>query len=519
MSSSTRAGRGRRRLTSTITAVLLLLAVACTPSSGSDASGGSESPTSSQITVGFGRVVPHLDRTIIDGGWDTLYTVSDPLFKIGDQGELLPGLVQSWESVDENTTRLELRQDVTFSSGEAFNAEALKTTIDRMLNEYQDLSLMPTLRGMEVVDEYTAKLLHDPQTALLQSLAAFVQVYSPEQINNDPESLKTAPIGTGPYEVTSYESGRQVHLQARDDYWGADADEWGQPSIDEVIIRYGLEEGVRLAGLRSGELDIVQDLTPATAQELEEGMRLTLPNPELYFLRFGLSDPLTSDPQVREAISLAIDKAALNSIFLGEGTPASQMWPQHVPGWVDRGPIPKPDLATARELITAAGVEGQQLEMVYSTEYKTGIGPMSEALAEMIEQTGLEVSPMTNLDGTTYRERIRVDDTPLPPPPLLTLSVGHERFAPASAIQSRVTCGGSLSAYCNEEADSLLSSAIAADSQEERTNILQQWMDLVDQENTIIPLIAPPLFWGTSEQLEVPPPPFPYLDPASWELN
>ncbi len=127
-------------------------------------------------------------------------------------------------------------------------------------------------------------------------------------------------------------------------------------------------------------------------------MRVVRPSPETFFLSFGLKDKFTSDPRVREAINLAIDREALNAPFLGMGEPLTQMWHSQIAGWADRGPVPEIDLERARQLIKQAGAEGTEMEMFYSTSYKAGIGLVSEAVAAMIEDIGIKVK-LTDLEG------------------------------------------------------------------------------------------------------------------------
>jgi ABC-type transport system substrate-binding protein len=66
---------------------------------------------SSSITIATFRDVPHLDRTKLDGGLLEHYSLTDSLFRIDANGNLLPGIVDSWEQINLGRTRLMLRQD------------------------------------------------------------------------------------------------------------------------------------------------------------------------------------------------------------------------------------------------------------------------------------------------------------------------------------------------------------------------------------------------------------------------
>lgn len=460
-----------------------------------------QSDEASSMTFITNREVPHLDRSQNSGGNILTNNLMDPLIKVAANGEIHPGLIDSWEQIDEGRMRLTLRQDVTFSNGEKFNAEALKVNMERWF----DVSIFNNLRGVsaaEVVDEYTVDLVHEPQSqmSLLSELGLFVFMFSPRQITEDPDSLQTAPISTGPYKIVNYEPGREALLVAREDYWGNDVEGWGAPSIKNVTVRWGVDPGVGLAALQAGEVDLVQQLTPENAALLSEDMRVIRPSPEMFFLRFGFKDKFTSDPRVREAINLAIDREALNAPFLGMGEPATQIWHSQVAGWTERDQV-EPDLERAKELIKEAGADGAEMQMVFSTPYKTGIGLVSQVVAAMIEDTGIKVK-MTDMDGTRFREYIRkLDDTA----PLSTISIGYDGPAAPDFAAGRISCTGTLSTYCNEEVDQLLQMARNATGAEENREILQEMMDLIEEDLGVIPLISPPLIWGKSADLNVTP--------------
>jgi peptide/nickel transport system substrate-binding protein len=470
----------------------------------------------SSITISSYRDVPHLDRHKVGGGELDALTIVDPLIVVDGEGNVHPGLAEKWEAIDEGRLRLTLRQDVTFSDGEKLNAQAVKLNLDRRI-ELTTSSNLKNLTGAEVVDEYTIDLLHKPQPlqGLLAELGIFAFIYSPRQINDDPASIETAPIGTGPYKVVSYDPAREVKLVARDDYWGANVEGWGTPSINNLTIRFGVEPGVAFAGLRAGEVHLVQQLTPENAQLVSEDMRIVRPSPELFFLRFGFKDKYTSNPKVREAINLAIDREALNAPFLGMGEPATQLWHSQISGWADRGPVPQPDVERAKELIKEAGAEGAELNFAYSTAYKPGIGLVSQAVAGMIEEIGLKVK-MIDMDGTRYREYMRELDSP---EPLSTISVGYDYPEPTDQVRARIGCGATMSTYCNKEVDKLLDEAGAAADAEKRKEILQKMMDVVAADNGVIPLISPPLIWGKSANLEVTPSYGFTMDVKAWKLK
>jgi len=523
--SSTPIGHRSRfaRAAGLLTSLVLMVAAcgsAAPPEQGAQSPGANGTPAgalATKITVAWAEDQPaDLDRQIGARGsvTDQMYVVTDPIMKIGVDGSLTPGLAESWTDVDASTLRIKLRQDVTFSDGAKFDANAFKASMDRLLSPESraGASSFPTLHEVKVVDPYTVDLIHDPNITLAKEVALSAYMYSPKQMAESPDSIKTGPIGTGPYVVKSYQSGSSLVLQARDDYWGKDV--FANPTIKDVDIRFGLEPRVRLAMLQSGEAQLAMNISPDDAKQLNQDQILNLHSPELYFIRFAFKQPITADPNVRHAINLAVDRKAIAQLFGGLGDPASQMWPRTASGWVDR-PVPTPDVATAKSLIEQAGYAGQTIHMTYSADYKPQMSDVAQALAGMIGQTGLTVE-LRNLDSATYKTYIRDLDNA---EPLTVISVSYDTLEATRTLDIRVACAGTMSTYCNPDVDALYQQAVQEPDVAKRTAILQQIEVALEKDDAVVPLVNPPLLWAKSAKLDFTPLSFPAAPFATMTLH
>ncbi len=508
-------------------AIALVTALSCSapasgPAASTDVAAGeqktAEPKLATKIVVAFAQEQAHLDRQILGpaGAPDTIYNVTDPLMRMSPDGTLMPGVVESWSGTQagsEAVLTLKLRQDVVFSDGVPLDAAGFKVSMDRIMTKDSRVGATwfhAVITDVQVVDKWTVNIVHKPDATLTRNLAMQVELYSPEAIRLNPDALKTSPVGSGPYKVEQFEAGRLIRLVARDDYWGEKV--YGRASIREIELRSISEAGVRLAQLLSGEAQIAQQVSPDDFAQLPSNQQLTLDGPELYFLRFGFSDPLTSDLRVRQAVSMAIDRDALGAIFNGFGEPASQFWPSTAAGWAQR-PIPKVDLEAAKALIAAAGATGKEILIVYSGGYKERIGDVAQAIAPMIEATGLRVQ---------LREIARADFTNLlrdktVSQPIAVFSNGFESLD-ALAGMSRFECKGAFTTYCTEEIDRLIQSARDTPDEGARTKVLQQLMDVLDRDAVHVPLFNPPALWGISPKLDYTPLPFPALNFAAMKL-
>src|SRR5699024_9757394 len=150
----------------------------------------------------------------------------DTLILREPDGEYVPMLAESWEFSNENRTiTLDLRDDVSFSDGEPFDAEAVVANFEHFAEGTGPLSTqLSGFESAEAVDEYTVEAtFEEPIPDLVYNLSdAAGRMASPASL--DDESLATVPVGTGPYvmDVDATVNGSVYTLTAREDYWNAD---------------------------------------------------------------------------------------------------------------------------------------------------------------------------------------------------------------------------------------------------------------------------------------------------------
>jgi peptide/nickel transport system substrate-binding protein len=285
----------------------------------------------------------------------------DTLLMREPDGTLSPMLATEWEYTDDTLTTLslELRTDVTFSDGTAFNADAVKANVEHFkADNGPQQAQLADVSGVTVVDEDTVEIaLSQPNPALEYYLSqAAGLMASPGQL--DSEELGRVPVGSGPYVLNEASSvaGSQWTFTAREDYWNPELQRW-----DQIVLR-PLEDGTaRVNGLVSGEIDGVL-LDPRTAEQAESSGMTLVPyevdwSGLLLLDRDGGLNPALADVKVRQAINHAFDREALlEQIWGGYGTPTSQVFGPESGSFVedleDRYPY---DPEKARELLAEAG--------------------------------------------------------------------------------------------------------------------------------------------------------------------
>lgn len=273
------------------------------------------------------------------GSWDPIDTflvawaavstnIFDGLTYRGPDMKLVPGLAESWEELDEGKRiRFKLRQNVSFHNGEAFNAEAVKYTFDRLLGEEgakgPQRSNYVSIESVEIIDDYTVDMkLSTPDPVLLTKLAGYGgMIVPPNYIKEKGEDyFNLNPVGTGAFKFGSYEPKVGIKLEANPDYWG------GEPKLSEVEYRFITEPATAVAELQAGRVDIVIPpiipigMIPVIESDANIEV-VSIPGPTVDSLRFNTRDGITADPRVRKAIIMAVDrKTIVESILAGQGS-------------------------------------------------------------------------------------------------------------------------------------------------------------------------------------------------------
>lgn len=273
------------------------------------------------------------------GSWDPIDTflvqwaavstnIFDGLTYRGPDLKLVPGLAESWEELDEGKRiRFKLRQNVKFHDGEAFNAEAVKFTFERLLGEEgakgPQRSNYTTIESVEVIDDYTVDMkLKTPDPVLLTKLAGYgAMIVPPKYIQEKGEdNFNLNPVGTGAFKFVSYAPKVDIKLAANPDYWG------GAPKLSELEYRFITEPATAVAELQAGRVDLVIPPTiPIGMIPVIEGDAnlaiVSVPGPTVDALRFNTRDGITADPKVRKAIIMAVDRSTIvQSILAGQAS-------------------------------------------------------------------------------------------------------------------------------------------------------------------------------------------------------
>ena len=289
-----------------------------------------------------------------------LYALHDALVKPMPGQPMAPSLAESWSvSKDGLVYEFTLRKGTRFHNGEPVTAEDVKFSFERYRGTSYKM-LKDRVMAVEAPDAGHVRFrLKSPWPDFMTFYASatgagwIVPKKYVEKVGD--EGFKKAPIGAGPYKFVSFTPGVELVFEAFESYWRK------TPAVKRLVFRVIPDESTRLAALKRGEVDIVYSVRGELAQELQRTPDLTL-KPAVIQAPFWLYfadqwDPKSPwhDRRVREAASLAIDRAAINqALTLG----FSKLTGSIIPNTFDffwQPPAPTYDPARAKQLLAEAG--------------------------------------------------------------------------------------------------------------------------------------------------------------------
>lgn len=316
-------GHPRRLAAALAAAVVTALTLTACASSAPAESGDSGEPVQGGDLVVAVRSEPPQLNPLVDqvGGAHVLSPVVDSLVWDNGDGTYGTWLATDWEvSDDARVYTFTLRDDVTFHDGTPFDAEAVKANFDYVADPANKSTgsvakLGPTA---EVVDEYTVRItLEQPESTFLTLIAApYFGIVSPTQLQDDPESLASTVVGTGPFVFDEWVKGQSLSYVRNDDYdWGPEGTHEGAAYLDKITYRFLPEDQTRYNALLTGEADIVDYIAPEYADEAKADERFESDEALLPGVGFSLHLNTRTAPfddvRVRQALLTGIDREAI----------------------------------------------------------------------------------------------------------------------------------------------------------------------------------------------------------------
>jgi peptide/nickel transport system substrate-binding protein len=394
------------------------------------------------------------------------------------------------------TVTIKLRSGVKFNDGTPMDAAAAKFSLDRHRDMKGSMrkSELAQVTEVEVVDPLTVRIrLAKPFSPIVAALAdRSGMLVSPTQARKLDDKFGTAPVCVGPWAFVERIAQDRIVLEKSPHYFDP-----GQAKFDRLVFRIIPDDNVRVANLRSGDIDVDQRIAPTEAQSLRkegkftvvgitgigyDGITINIHNKTgKHAPRGDLGTPLANDPRVREALELSIDRDALNQVaWEGQFTPGCGPLPPNSPYFDKSRQCPKRDVARAKKLLADAGLAGG-----YTFEMTIVNNPQERRVGEIIQGMAKEAGFNITLRPAEFASALTENDAGKHQ----AFQIGWSgRVDPDAEIHQFHACGASLnqSNVCDEDLDALLNKAREVSDQKERVELYRKAMDKIGARRNII---------------------------------
>lgn len=484
-----------------LTAVLALSA--CGSSTSESLTVASDPVSGGNLTIGT-----YLDPTCIDpqqiGTNASLSVTRQVVDSLTDQdpdtGEVVPWLAESWEiNEDSSVFTFTLRDDVTFSDGTAFTAATVKANIDGIvaLGALAPVS-GPYLAGLTaatVIDDSTIEIAFgQPNAQFLQATSniAFGMVSDASAAQSADERCAAGVVGSGPFVLDSYTANDATVLSKRDGYsWGSPT--WtsdGEAYLDTITFQVLPENSVRTGALMSGQIQAMDSVQQQDEASLSSSgfQIITRANPGFAVsVLFNLASPVSSDPAVRQALMLGVNREDIVSILGPTGEVTEGVLSPTTPGSADFTDYLGYDPEKAISILEDAGwVEGADgvrekdgvvLELDFPYFFD---GPVVELMQQELAEIGMRLN-ISQITTAEFIARLASKD--------FDATVGNLTRADIDVLRSTLTSAGANNySLADEELQDLLVAQAAEPDPNARIEIAGQIQEVVLENAYAVPL-------------------------------
>lgn len=426
--------------------------------------------------------------------------------------ETRPGLAESWTvSADGLTYEFKLRKGVKFHSSKTFtptrefNADDVLFSFNRMWKKdspyhgvsggaydyFGDMGMADLLASIDKVDDHTVRfVLTKPNAPFIANLAMdFATILSAEYADallkaGTPEKLDQEPIGTGAFSFVQYQKDAIIRFKANDAYWA------GKPKLDNLIFAITPDASTRWAKLKAGECNIAPYPNPQDLDAMKATPGITLmqqPGLNVGYLAFNTQKPPFDKKEVRQALSMAIDKAAIiKAVYGAAGQPAVNPIPPTIWSYNKSIADYAYDPAKAKEILAAAGVTGEIETDVWAMPVQRPYNPDAKKIAELIQADLAAVgfkAKIVTYEWGEYRKRCQNGEHQM-----CQLGWTGDNGDPDNFLYTLLGCdaarpgGGNLAKWCNKDFDDLVRKAQAVSDIAERTKLYEQAQVIFHEE-------------------------------------
>jgi ABC-type transport system substrate-binding protein len=452
---------------------------------------------------------PTLDPAFVEDSYSlsVVQQIYDGLVQFSPELFVIPGLAQNWRMEDNGRLyHFSLRPQARFHNGRPVTSRDVIFSISRLIRLHPPPSILPHLLKINGAQDYRERKrdrvsglsaendhsvvvrLEEPYTPFLTALGMYqAKIVPAEEVLSSGDRFGKNPIGSGPFQLASWDANKSIRLQKFADYYD------GAPYLEEmqfVIYPGGNLEQV-LSDFQSGKLEEMHAYWQFRQQLLENNNVRWVHRPSLSLLFYGINvqHPALRNVELRKALAMAIDRQKIISeVYKGQFERADTLLPPGMPGYLPQSRMWYHDIESAKTLAKKAlGAEGNAsltLEIVSNSQSALAQAELN-LMREAWGQLGITMVPKLIPDWSQFEQYLKSDALQV-----YRYAWSADMPDPGSFLEPLFAASSQVNymRYQNEEIDTILKTTSRIVNPIERAKLYQRIQEVAAASCPLIPL-------------------------------
>ena len=433
------------------------------------------------ITIAEKAEIKTLDpqKTVDSASLSVIQMINQKLFKIDNNGNIVPEIAEEVIKVDAKTTLIKIKKDLFFSNGEPVTVDDVLFSLNRAKESPRMMQDFYMIESFEKVDDSTIKVKTFYEAGnLLHKLASMgASIMNKKALEENENNI----IGSGMFKLKEWVAGDRIVLERNEYFKEANS------NVKEIIIKFIPEANSRMIMLETGEVDIAEALLPLDFQKIsKEDDKFTtveMQSSSNMFIGFDLRDKHLSDKRVRQAIAYAINNQDIvDSIYNGSATVATSPIPKITTGHNENSNPYEQNIEKAKELLAEAGYPNG-FDIVLNVNEDNQRVDTAVVIQDNLKAIGVNVQIKTY----QWASYVAFVENPSQEKGMFLMAWNIANDDPDELLyplyhSSQIDAHTNVVFYKNEDFDSLISKARETIDKEKRIDLYKKAQDIIQED-------------------------------------
>ena len=433
------------------------------------------------ITIAEKAEIKTLDpqKTVDSASLSVIQMINQKLFKIDNDGNIIPEIAEEVTKVDTKTTLIKIKKDLFFSNGEPVTVDDVLFSLNRAKESPRMTQDFYMIESFEKVDDATIKVKTFYEAGnLLHKLASMgASIMNKKALEENENNI----IGSGMFKLKEWVAGDRIVLERNEYFKEANS------NIKAIIIKFIPEANSRMIMLETGEVDIAEALLPLDFQKIsKEDDKFTtveMQSSSNMFIGFDLRDKHLADKRVRQAIAYTINNQDIvDSIYNGSATVATSPIPKITTGHNENSNPYEQNIEKAKELLAEAGYPNG-FDIVLNVNEDNQRVDTAVVIQDNLKAIGINVQIKTY----QWASYVAFVENPSQEKGMFLMAWNIANDDPDELLyplyhSSQIDTHTNVVFYKNEDFDSLISKARETIDKEKRIDLYKKAQDIIQED-------------------------------------